>query len=160
VRVDMGGGALVREGAARGRHAAVLREGKVEPVVIPLAGEEDEGVRQDRDQQEIEDAEEDEARRDADPVAAVRETERDRVEKPDKVGPAGQSNVVARVADAAGAAVALRQSAEQEGEVGRLADGEEPPLVVASGVSREEVRENPETGKGWLALLPPKGSRR
>jgi len=53
--------------------------------------------------------------------------------------------VVSRVADAAGAAVALRESAEQQGDVGRLADGEEAPLVVAAFVGREEVGEDPET---------------
>ncbi len=65
--------------------------------------------------------------------------------------------MIARVADAAGAAVALGERAEGKREIGRRADGEETPLVIRPSVRREEIREDP---CGMRLSVPPQMKKR
>ena len=62
---------LLREGAVCRGNTSILGKGEVETVVVPLLSEHNESPSQDRDHQEIKDAEENQATSDADPVATV-----------------------------------------------------------------------------------------
>ncbi len=123
--------------------AAVLGEGDVELAVVPVAREDEEGVGQNGHGEHVEDAEEDEAAGDGDLVAAVAETEGDGVQQPEQVLPAGEQQVVALDADAAGAGGALSQGASGQQDPGDGAKGIEAPLVVGGGEGRHEVGDDP-----------------
>jgi len=139
---------LLRVGAETGRDAAVLSESNVESIVVPAAGEGNEGKRSDGDSEKVKNAEEDEAGSDADDVAAVADAPGDRVQEPEEVNPAGEHGVVAADADAAGGAHAAVQGRVGEDEVGNEAEGKEAPLVVAAGVGGDEVADDPDPGEG------------
>lgn len=62
---------------------------QVQLAIIPCARKEDEYKSQDRDEEQIEDAEEDEAGSDTDAVAAIGQTECDGVQEPEQVDPTG-----------------------------------------------------------------------
>lgn len=142
---------LLGEGALGGPDAAVLGEGDVQAVVVPPAGEDEEGDGQDGHEEDVEDAEVDEAGGDADDVAGVGDAEGDGVVEPEEVGPGGQGEVVgAGGADveAAEAAAALEEGAEGQEGPGEGAEGVEAPLVGGGGVGREEVGQDPGPGQG------------
>lgn len=126
--------------------AAKLRKRNVHAAIVPLARQEVERGRQHRGHEQVQDAKVDEAARDADDVAAVRDGEGDDVVEPQQVGPAGHGAVVA----ARGAKVAVRERAaaleegvEGQEEPGEGAEGEEAPFVVGGCVGCEEVGEDP-----------------
>lgn len=75
---------------------------QVESTVVPSLGQEHKGKGKTGDHEHVEDAEEDEALRDTDLVAAVREAKGDRVQEPQQVEPTGQHEVVPRKAQAGG----------------------------------------------------------
>ncbi len=93
---------LLGEGTLSGSNTAVLSEGDVELAIIPLAGQEDDGKRQDRDGENIKDAEEDEGSHDTNLVAAVRQTPGDGVEEPEEVDQAGKGEIVTADTNTAG----------------------------------------------------------
>lgn len=123
--------------------AAVAGEGDVQLAVVPLAGEDDEDEGQDGHQQHVQDAEEDVAGRDADAVAAVRQTPGDGVQEPQEVDPARQEGVVSGNLDAPSRDCAAEESADGEKDPGSRAEGEETPLVLGGREGGDEVRDNP-----------------
>lgn len=157
-RLDCGGGSwsggrsssrgvLLGEGAGLLVDTAVLREGNVEAVVIPAAGEDQEGPRGDGDEQEVENTVEDERRRDANVVAAVRDTPGNGVQEPEEVDPAGKERVVAGDAQALGADGAVAEGVHGEEDPGGSAECVEAPLVVGGGESADEVGDDPDPGQ-------------
>lgn len=128
----------------------VLGEGKTKAVIIPAAGQEEEGEGSDRDEHEIEDTEPDEARGDTNVVAAVGKGPGDGVEEPEEVDPAGEGGVVLGSLETARAETPVAEGVESESQPGHGAEDEEAPLVVGAGVGADEVADDPDPGEDDL----------
>jgi hypothetical protein len=138
---------LLREDARGGVDAAVLGEGDVKPAVVPLAGEGQEDKAEERNQEHVQDAEEDEVGSDGDLVTTIRETPGDRVEQPEQIDPAAEEGVIADEADALGANGALVSGVDCQDDPGDGAESEESPLVVGGGVGTDKVADDPGPGE-------------
>lgn len=121
----------------------VLSEGNVEAVVVPAAAEEDKGIAESGDKDDVEDAKEDHALGDTNDVAAVRDTPGNGVEEPEKIGPAREHHVVAVDTDAVGRAAGAEQGLESEEHVGKSSESKEAPLVVGRNIGGDEIANDP-----------------
>lgn len=129
------------------RNAAVLSKVEVQGVVVPLPGQHEEEHGAEGDHENVQDAEEDEVRGDANLVAALRDTKGDGVEQPQEVEVAGENEVVARSTDALGADDALGEGRGGHGEIGDGAEDEETPLVDGRRIGGNEVADDPDPGE-------------
>lgn len=141
-----GGGVLLRVGTGDG-DTAVLSEGNVEAVVVPAAAEEDKGVAESCDENNIENTEEDHALGDTDDVTTVRDTPGNGVQEPEKVGPAREHHVVAVDTNAVGRAASTEHGLKGEEHVGEGSKGEEAPLVVGRNIGSNEIANDPDPGE-------------
>lgn len=141
-----GGGVLLRIGTGDG-DTAVLSEGNVEAVVVPAAAEEDKGVAESGDEENIKNAEEDHALGDTNDIAAVRDTPGNGIEEPEKVGPAREHHVVAVDTNTVGRASGAEHGLEGKEDVGKGSKGEEAPLVVGRNIGGNEIANDPDPGE-------------
>lgn len=141
-----GGGVLLRVGTGDG-DTAVLSEGNVEAVVVPAAAEEDKGVAESGDEDNIENTEEDHALGDTNDIAAVRDTPGNGIEEPEKVGPAREHHVVAVDTNTVGRPTGTEHGLEGKEHVGEGSKGEEAPLVVGRNIGGDEIANDPDPGE-------------
>lgn len=144
--VVTGGGVLLGVGTGDG-DTAVLGEGDVEAVVVPAAAEEDKGVAESGDEDNIEDTEEDHALGNTNNVAAVRDTPGNGVEEPEEVGPAREHHVVLVDTNAVGRATGAEHGLEGEEHVGKSSESKEAPLVVGRNIGGDEIADDPDPGE-------------
>ena len=144
--VRAGGGMLLRVGTGDG-DTAVLSEGNVEAVIVPAAAEEDKGIAESGDEENVENAEEDHALGNTNNVAADRDTPGNGVEEPEKVGPAREHHVVAADANTVGRKAGAEQGLKGEEHVGKGGKGREAPLVVGRNIGGDKIANDPDPGE-------------
>lgn len=137
---------LLREVSTLG-NAAVLREVEVQGVVVPLPGQQQEDNSAAGNHENVQNTKKDEVRRDANGVAALGDTKRDRVQKPEEVEVPGEDPVVSLGTHALRPDAALGKSRRRHDEVSDGAEDEEAPLVDGRGVGRDEVADDPDPGE-------------
>lgn len=141
--VGVGGGMLLGISTGDG-DAAVLGEGNIEAIVVPAAAEDDKGVAESGDEEDVENAKEDHALGDTNDIAAVRDTPGNGIEEPQEVGPAREHRVIAVDTNTVSRAAGAEQGLKSEEDVGKSGKGKETPLVVGRNIGGDEVTDDPD----------------